>query len=43
MIDPQKAEEFSQTQADVTTAIGKMYHMLPPIPTDEEISLIMNW
>lgn len=42
-IDPPKAEEFSQTWADVTNLIVKMYHMLPQIPNDKENSSILEW
>lgn len=42
MIDPPKAEEFSQTQADVTSLTVTMYHVLPQTPSDKEIFLIFK-
>lgn len=42
-IDAPKAEEFSQMQADVTSLIIKVYHVLPLIPTDKKFSLNLKW
>lgn len=40
--DPPKAGEFSQMQTDVTSLIIEVYHVLPLIPTDKKISLILK-